>query len=113
MDKREYNIYAGLGEEQYYSTILAYNQDEATEYAYECARAEYEMFEEDEKVKSWTDVAYDLGYNPLEDDLSEDEEKEVSEEYNRVVENWIKYRAILTSEDNIKEEDLVREHDIC
>lgn len=116
-EKKEYNIYAGLGGSfggaQYYSTILAKDIDEAYKYAYECARSEYETYEGNRGIKSWYDIAFDLGFNPDEADMTEEEEEEVSEVYNEEVEEWICYRAILTSEDTIKEEDLVREHNLC
>lgn len=114
-DLKEYNIYAGLGGSfggaNYHSTILAEDIDEATDYAYQCAREEYEMYEGNRGIESWDDVAYGLGYNP-EDDLLEEEEEEISEAYNEVVEEWIEYKAVLTSEDNIPEDELIREHNL-
>lgn len=116
-ETKEYNIYAGLGGsfggEHYYSTILVSDQDEADNYAYECARAEYEAYEGNKGIQSWFDIAYELGFNPDEQDMTEEEEEYVSEVYNNNVEDWICYKAIPTSEDNIKEEDLIREHDLC
>ena len=116
-EKKEYNIYAGLGGgfggAQYYSTILAKDIDEAANYAYECARSEYETYEGNRGIRSWIDIAFDLGFNPDVADMTEEEEEEVSEIYNEEVEEWIDYYAIPTSEDTIKEEDLIREHDLC
>lgn len=113
--KKEFNIYAGLGGSfggaSYHSTILAKDINEASNYAYECARDEYEMYEGTRGIKSWNDVAFDLGFNP--EDMIEEEEEEVFEVYNEEVEGWICYYAILTSEDSIPEEDLVREHYLC
>lgn len=115
--KKEFNIYAGLGggfgEAQYYSTILAENEEEATNYAYNCARSEYELYEGNKGIKSWADVALELGFDPDVENMSEEDEDEVSEAYNEEVEDWIQYYVVLTSEDNIPEEDLVREHYLC
>ena len=115
--KKEFNIYAGLGGgfggAEYCSTILAEDINEATNYAYECAREEYEMYEGNRRIKSWSDVAFDLGFNPDETDMTVEEEEEVSQTYNEEVEDWICYYAVLTSEDNIPEENLIREHNLC
>lgn len=115
--KKEFNIYAGLGGgfggAEYCSTILAEDIDEASNYAYECARSEYELYEGNKGIKSWDDVAFDLGFNPDTTDMTEEEEEEVSETYNEEVEGWICYYAVLTSEDDIPEEDLIREHNLC
>ena len=115
--KKEFNIYAGLGGgfggAEYCSTILAEDIDEASNYAYECARNEYELYEGNKGIKSWDDVALDLGFDPEERDMTAEEEEKVSEVYNEEVENWIEYQAILTSEDDIPEEDLIREHYLC
>ena len=113
---KEYNIYSGLGGSfggaEYYSTILARSLDEALSYAYECARADYDMYEGNKGIKSWFDIAFEMGFNPDEGDLSDEEQEEVSDAYNEEVESWIEYDAIPTSEDNIPEEDIVREHDL-
>lgn len=113
--EKEFNIYAGLGGgfggAEYCSTILAEDIDEASNYAYECARNKYELYEGNKGIKSWDDVAFDLGFNL--EDMTEEEEEEVFEVYNEEVEGWICYYAVLTSEDDIPEEDLIREHNLC
>lgn len=116
MTKNEYNIYAGLGGgfggAKYHSTILAESMDEASSYAYECARNEYEMYEGMHGLMDWYEVCIELGYDP--DLLTKKEEENVAHAYNEEIENWIEYYVILTSEDEeTLEEDLVREHDIC
>lgn len=113
---KEYNIYAGLGGgfggASYHSTILAKDEHEANDYAYECARDEYEMYEGNRGIKSWYDIALELGFDSDVADMSEEEEEEVSEAYNEEVEDWIQYYVVLTSEDDIPEESLIREHDL-
>lgn len=116
MTKEEYNIYAGLGGgfggAKYHSTILAGGIEEATSYAYECARNEYEMYEGMHGIQDWQDICEGLGYDPLL--ITEQEEKDVDTAYIEEVENWIEYYVVLTSEDTeTSEEELIREHDIC
>ena len=115
-EMQEFNVYAGLGGSfggaNYHSTILAKNINEATNYAYECARDEYEMYEGERGIKSWYDVALEMGFDSDVADMSEAEEEEVSEVYNNEVEDWICYYAVLTSEDDIPEEKLIREHNL-
>lgn len=112
---REYNIYAGLGGSfggaSYYSTILAESEDEACDYAYELAVNTYHDYEGEHGVPSWQECAKELDYNP--ENLSEEEEDEVDEVYSDSIESWIAYKVVLTSEDNIPEDELVREHDLC
>lgn len=113
---REFNIYAGLkaeGKPSYYSTILAESLDEAMNYAYECSMVSYDLLLEDGKVKSWEEVAFDLGFNPVEgEEMSDEEQDKVTEAFNIIIRNTVDYDAIPTDEDDIPESQLVREHDL-
>ena len=110
MDK--YNIYAGLGGSfggaNYKFTIEAKSKEEAEDIAYNEAVEVYQDFEGTYGIMDWDDCAISLEIDPYteNDDLIE----KVDELYNEEMENWIKYYAILTSEDkNISKEELVME----
>lgn len=110
MDK--YNIYAGLGGSfggaNYKFTIEAKSKEEAEDIAYNEAVEVYQDFEGTYGIMDWNDCAISLEIDPYteNDDLIE----KVDELYNEEMENWIKYYAILTSEDkNISKEELVME----
>lgn len=113
---REFNVYAGLkadGKPSYYSTILAEDLDEALNYAYDCSKALYDLLLEDGKVKSWEEVAFDLGFNPIEGgEMSDEEEDKVTEAYNTIISNTVEYDVVPTDEDDIPDDQLVREHDL-
>lgn len=102
----EYNIYAGLGSSfggaVYQGTVLAKSYEEAEEYAYQLAVEEYQSYEGLHGIKSWEDIEEELG-----PDCDEDT---ISEAYNDEIDTWTDYYAVLTSEDEIPEEDLIRDH---
>lgn len=108
---REYNIYAGLGGgfggANYYSTILAKSQDEADEYAYDCAQNLYETYVGNRGLPTLSEIAENEGL-----DLDNEEDLDIANEiYESHVEDWIVYYTIPITEDSIEEESLVREHD--
>lgn len=111
---KEFNIYEGLGGgfggASYHSTILAESQQEADEYAYTLACETFESYEGERGVRSWYDCAVDLDIDPNTTDP--DEMATVNEEYEDERETWISYYAIPTKEDDIPEDELVREHDL-
>lgn len=103
----EYNIYVGLGGDfggaVYQGTVFAESYEEAEEYAHRLAIEEYQCCEGVRELKSWEDIEEEL-------ELNDPDEDTVSKAYNEEVENWIDYYAVLTSEDEIPEEDLIRDH---
>lgn len=111
---KEYNIYEGLGGgfggASYHSTILAKSQQEAEEYAYALACETFESYEGERGLRSWAECAMDLDISL--DTEDPDEMEVVDEEYNSERETWIDYYAIPTEEDDIPEDELVREHDL-
>lgn len=111
---KEYNIYEGLGGgfggASYHSTILAKSWREAEEYAYALACETFESYEGERGLRSWAECAIDLDISL--DTEDPDEMEVVDEEYNSERETWIDYYAILTEEDDIPEDELVREHDL-
>lgn len=111
---KEFNIYEGLGGgfggADYHSTILAESQQEAEEYAYALACETFESYEGERGLRSWYECAGDLDIDPNTTDP--DEIATVNEEYEDERETWIDYYAIPTEEDDIPEDELVREHDL-
>lgn len=107
---KEYNIYAGLaggfGGAKYYSTILAENEDEALDYAFERACEDYEMYEGKHGLTSWSQIAEENELDP-EEDYDTIEEMYMSER-----DSWLSMRVVPTDEDSIGEDSLVREHDL-
>lgn len=108
----KYNIYAGLGGgfggATYQYTQEYDSQEEANDDAYAIAVEDYESYAGYHGV-----VSYDEICNRV---LEDDEYKDLSEEavdalidemYNEEIENWIESYAVLTSEDDIDEDDLV------
>jgi len=89
----KYNIYAGLGGSfggaSFITTEEFKNEDDAFEYAYDCAVEIYESY-----------VGYH-GLRTVEDIMEEDEvdESEAIETYQEEMENWLDYYAILASKD--------------
>ena len=113
----EYNIYAGLanpyGGMQYHSTVKAHSEEEAEEYAAECAYDIYDSYAGyNSDFPTWEEVANRLGFDDP-DCLDVEDEERVDEQFMEIVNNWIISKAILTSEDTIPEDELVREHDLC
>lgn len=111
---KEYNIYEGLGGDfggaSYHSTILAESLEEAYDYAYALACETFESYEGEHGIRSWTECAEDLDINPSTE--NRDEMQAVDEEYTYERETWIKYYAVPTEEDDIPDDELVREHDL-
>lgn len=111
---KEFNIYEGLGGgfggASYHSTILAESQREAEEYAYALACETFESYESEHGIRSWYECAGDLDIDPNTTDP--DEIATVNEEYEDERETWIDYYAIPTEEDDIPDDELVREHDL-
>ena len=111
---REYNIYEGLGGgfggASYHSTILAESQQEADEYAYTLACETFESYEGEKGVRSWAECAEDLDIDPS--TSNQDEMQTVDEEYNEERETWIEYYSVPTEEDDIPDDELVREHNL-
>lgn len=111
---KEFNIYEGLGGGfggvSYHSTILAESQQEADEYAYVLACETFESYEGERGIRSWVECAEDLDIDPLTEDP--DEMEVVNEEYDEERETWIEYYSVPTEEDDIPEDELVREHDL-
>lgn len=107
----KYNIYAGLGGSlggvQYQYTIEAKSKEEAEDIAYNEAVEIYQDFEGTYGIMDWNDCAISLEIDPCTE--NDDLIAEVDELYNEEMENWIKYYAILTSEDKeiSKEEQII------
>lgn len=101
----EYNIYTGLsggfGGAKYHSTILCNNLDEAEEYAWELACQDYEEYCGCHGLRTWEDIAME--------EMTYDEDL-IGQIYNSEMEYWIDYYAKLTSEDDLEEDELIREH---
>lgn len=107
MDK--YNIYAGLGGSfggaNYKFTIEANSLEEAEDIAYQAAVEEYEEYEGYYGLKTWAECAEELGV-----DIENEDSDDVDDLYNEEIESWIKYYAILASEDkNISKDELIME----
>lgn len=118
---REYNIYAGLGGSfgggRYLYTSVYPSEEEATEDAYQNALQEYESYSGVYQGLATFEEAMDevLEENGLEDIPSDiDAAMELSNIANEVylgyAEDWISYNAVLTEEDDIDEEDLIRDY---
>lgn len=111
---REYNIYEGLGGgfggANYHSTILAESRREADEYAYTLACDTFESYEGERGIRSWDECAEDLDIDPNTNYL--DEIAAVNAEYDNEREAWIEYYSVPTEEDDIPDDELVREHDL-
>lgn len=111
---KEFNIYEGLGGgfggASYHSTILAESQQEADEYAYALACETFESYEGERSIRSWDECAEDLDIDP--NTNYPDEIAAVNEEYDNERDTWIEYYSMLTEEDDIPEDKLVREHDL-
>lgn len=108
---KEYNIYAGLGGSfggaKYLYTTLCENEDEAVNEAYQAACEEYENYAGFEGLPSYGD-ARDAA---IEEYSTEEPDDDIVEEvYTRFVEDWIDYYCVLTEDDDIREEDLIRDY---
>lgn len=107
-----YNIYAGLGggfgDAEYKGTIDCNTFNDATQVAYELAIEEYESYAGMGGLKSYDEIAIDylMEENIIDNEdefdtyeLSETDEKYITELYNDTVESWLDYFVIETSKD--------------
>lgn len=107
-----YNIYAGLGggfgDAEYKGTIDCNTFNDATQVAYELAIEEYESYAGMRGLKSYDEIAIDylMEENIIDNEdefdtyeLSETDEKYITELYNDTVESWLDYFVIETSKD--------------
>ena len=110
---KQYNIYAGLngsfGGASYQYTTLAESYEEAEQEAYEAACDEYESMAGLHGLYDIEDCIEEYcSENNLErDELDEEDLAIVDETYIEERENWLDYKAVLTEEDNIGEDDLI------
>ena len=102
-----FNIYAGLGGSfggAVYRETMEFNDlNDAETYAYNLARDEYEQYEGLYGIKSWGDIAEEMGFDPDDDELSqerkEEMEEEISDYYMEEVEQWIEYYVVPVEEE--------------
>lgn len=103
---KQYNVYAGLGGgfggAFYQFTTLAESEDDANELAYEAAIAEYESYEGTKGLRTIEDIRDE------EDQTLSDED--IEEIYCSEREDWLEYYVVLTSEDDIDEEELILDY---
>lgn len=110
---KEYNIYSGLGggfgEASYQYTTLCESAEDAEKEAYESAVEEYQSCEGFNSIPTWSDsLDAAMEENP---GVPEDELHEIADEiYNSIMEEWIEYYCILTEDDDIEEDDLIRDY---
>ena len=110
---KEYNIYSGLGGgfdgASYQYTTLCESAEDAEKEAYESAVEEYQSYEGFNSIPTWSDsVDAAMEENP---GVPEDELHEIADEiYNSIMEEWIEYYCILTEDDDIEEDDLIRDY---
>ena len=109
-----FNIYAGLGGSfggaVYRETMEFDTLNDAEVYAYHLARDEYEKYEGLHGIKSWGDIADEMGFDP-EDEMSQEMEEEISDYYIEEVEQWIEYYAVLVEEETNFETQCLQEND--
>lgn len=108
---KEYNIYAGLGGSfggaNYLYTTLCENEDEASNEAFQAACEEYESYAGIHGLPTYED-ARDAA---LEENLGEEpDESLVKEIYTSFIEDWVDYYCVSTEDDDIREEDLIRDY---
>lgn len=112
---KEYNIYSGLGGgfggASYQYTTLCESAEDAEKEAYESAVEEYQSYEGFNSIPTWSDsLDAAMEENP---GVPEDELHEIADEiYNSIMEEWIEYYCILTEDDDIEEDDLIRDYAI-
>lgn len=110
---KEYNIYSGLGGgfggASYQYTALCESAEDAEKEAYESAVEEYQSYEGFNSIPTWSDsLDAAMEENP---GVPEDELHEIADEiYNSIMEEWIEYYCILTEDDDIEEDDLIRDY---
>lgn len=109
---KQYNIYVilnrGSGEVSYQCTTLAKSYDEAEQETYEaaCDKCEsiarlYGLYDAEDCIDK-----YCSGNNLECNELDEEDLAIIDETYVKELESWIDYKAVLTKEDNIEEDDL-------
>ena len=110
---KEYNIYSGLGGgfggASYQYTTLCESAEDAEKEAYESAVEGYQSYEGFNSIPTWSDsLDAAMEENP---GVPEDELHEIADEiYNSIMEEWIEYYCILTEDDDIEEDDLIRDY---
>lgn len=107
---KEYNIYSGgFGGASYQYTTLCESAEDAEKEAYESAVEEYQSYEGFNSIPTWSDsLDAAMEENP---GVPEDELHEIADEiYNSIMEEWIEYYCILTEDDDIEEDDLIRDY---
>lgn len=110
---KEYNIYSGLGGgfggASYQYTTLCESAEDAEKEAYESAVEEYQSYGGFNSIPTWSDsLDAAMEENP---GVPEDELHEIADEiYNSIMEEWIEYYCILTEDDDIEEDDLIRDY---
>ena len=110
---KQYNIYAGLngsfGEASYQYTTLADSFEEAEHEAFEAACDEFEsMAGFHGLVDEETCIEEYCQDNGLErNELDEEDLEIIDETYLEERESWLDYRAVLTEEDDIDEDNLI------
>lgn len=110
---KEYNIYSGLGGgfggASYQYTTLCESAEDAEKEAYESAVEECQSYEGFNSIPTWSDsLDAAMEENP---GVPEDELHEIADEiYNSIMEEWIEYYCILTEDDDIEEDDLIRDY---
>lgn len=108
---KEYNIYAGLSgafEYGYQYTSLFESQEDADMEAWELSKSIYEEYEGYHGLMSYDEALEEAGSQGC----TGDETIAVADEiYAAAVEEWIEYKAVLTSEDTeTPEDELVRDY---
>lgn len=102
-----YNIYAGLGGgfggASYQGTISLDSELEAEKVAYDCAVDIYESYAGSHGLVDIGEIEENPEEFGLEDGYTEQELYEV---YTEEMENWLVYYVLLTSGDNIPEDEL-------
>ena len=101
-----YNIYAGMGGSfggaNYQMTGEFASKEEAEKEAYECACDIYSSYEGINGILNWDECAADYcelyGIASLEE-LTEEDNENISELYDEEREGWIVYFAVLESDD--------------
>lgn len=106
---KEYNIYAGLGGSfggaRYQYTTIAESEEDAVNEAYSIACEEYDSYAGYHGIRSYDDIAEDEDLDP------ETDSEEIEEIYRQECEDWVDYKAVLTSEDKeTSEDEIVRDY---
>ena len=92
MKTKFYKITFGCGCGENEDFITAENYDNAIRYAYESAVEDYMSYEGYHGIPGLNDIANEM-FNKEFDELSEDEQEAVEEEYDQTIESWIDYSA--------------------